>query len=108
MAASPIATNGHDNAPSNDKWKKEEPEDVAMPPAIGSDGVNSARLGDRPTAPGDVHPDAPMSAASFESGGKPDIVHRGEKQIKVLVWSSFVPAVHVQPLSPLVSTPIIA
>ena len=95
MAASPALANGHDSTQPSEKWMAaEQPADVAMPPVDDLEGPNPSRPDDRPTAPVEDRSDDPMSSTTFESGGKPDIVPRGEKQIKVLVRSSFVSAVH--------------
>ncbi|KAJ3556481.1 hypothetical protein NM688_g2005 [Phlebia brevispora] len=90
MAASPVAVNGSGNVQDNEKWISQEMPVDAQPPANGAEVA--AGPGSRP----DDHHEPPSQSSERKegtpstttaSGGKLEVPHRGEKQIKVLVWS---------------------
>lgn len=97
MAASPLAANGSGNVQDNEKWSTNDQAAESAPLANGAENPNGS--GSHPDDHRDPQPDpveGPESSpapGSFRSDSKADGSHRGEKQIKVLVWSYFVSAV---------------
>lgn len=90
MAASPIAANGDENMQVDDKWASQTdqlPESQA-PAANDAEPANgAAHPDDQPQTQQRQPVEGSASPATLASGTKADVSHRGEKQIKVLVWS---------------------
>ena len=96
MAASPVAANGSDNTQANEKWSatsNSQPESI--PPIANGPETNGSgsRPEEQPESQQSERLEDSASPTTFASGNKEDAPHRGEKQIKVLVWSYFVSAV---------------
>ncbi|KAF7798641.1 hypothetical protein EIP86_009864 [Pleurotus ostreatoroseus] len=98
MTASPVVLNGSNNAQDSEKWAApiDPPVEVQQPADSDPTGAPGPRPDDHhePQAQSVERKDASPAPTTTTSGGKLETPHRGEKQIKVLVWSYFDSAVN--------------